>query len=199
MLRRVALKLPAIFTPVDTARTRPSASVRTRFAVPVLMGLILALTLPLGCGAKDEEKQAEVVKELPKASNGSPISAELIEFTEEEGGRGMKVRVYNHDESKTAVAYTLLFRYKDASGAALKVKVGTPFEDDTDFTSLSGKSFEAKPKKNGTLELDAMILAVPAEAASVDILVSSVRSLAADGVMIEDWWSQENWSEWPKG
>jgi hypothetical protein len=26
-----------------------------------------------------------------------------------------------------------------------------------------------------------------------------VRSLAADGKTIEDWWSQENFSDWPAG
>jgi hypothetical protein len=170
-----------------------------RRALKLPLALILALALPLGCGAKDEDKKAEEVKELPKAINDSPVSAELVEFVGEGAERGMKVRVYNHDESKTAVAYTLLFRYKDASGAPLKVKVGTPFEDDTDFTSLSGFKFKAEPKKNGTFELETGIVSVPAEAASAEILVSSVRSLAADGSTIEDWWSQENWSEWPKG
>jgi hypothetical protein len=164
------------------------------------LAIILALSLPLGCGAKEEEKKAEEIKELPKASNGSPISAELVEFTGEGDSRGMKVRLYNHDESKTAVGYMLLFRYKDASGNLLKVKVGTPFESDTDFTSLSGNRFKCEPKKNATFEIDGGgIVSVPADAASAEILVSTARSLAADGKTIEDWWSQENFSEWPKG
>jgi hypothetical protein len=163
------------------------------------VALLLALSLPLGCGPKEEETKAEEVKELPKAINGSPVSAEFVEFVGEGPERGMKVRVYNHDESKTAVAYMLLFRYKDANGNPLKVKVGTPFEDDTDFTSLSGFKYKAEPKKNGTFEVDGMIISVPADAASAEILASSVRALAADGKTIEDWWSQENFSEWPKG
>lgn len=161
------------------------------------VALLLALALPLGCGKKEDEKQVEEVKELPKAINDSPVSAELVEFVGEGAERGMKVRVYNHDESKTAVAYMLLFRYKDAGGNSLKVKVGTPFESDTDFTSVSGNKYKAEPKKNGTFELDGRMLAVPAEAASVEILASSVRALAADGNTIEDWWSQENFGEWP--
>jgi hypothetical protein len=170
-----------------------------RRALKLPVALLLALALPLGCGTKEEEKQVEEVKELPKAINGSPVSAEFIEFVGEGPERGLKVRVYNHDESKTAVAYMLLFRYKDASGNLLKVKPGTPFESDTDFTSVSGKKYKAEPKKNGTFEVDGMIIAVPPEAVSVEILASSVRALAADGVTIEDWWSQENFGEWPKG
>jgi hypothetical protein len=107
----------------------------------------------------------------------------------------MKVRLYNHDESKTAVAMMLLFRYEDASGNPLKVKVGTPFESDIDFTSVSGNKYKCEPKKNGTFELDGRMLGVPAEAATVEILASSVSALAADGVAIEDWWSQERPSE----
>lgn len=170
-----------------------------RQALTLPIALLLALALPLGCGAKEAEKQAEEVKELPKASNGSPISVELVEFVGEGAERGMKVRLYNHDEGKTAAGLMLLFRYKDAGGNLLKVKVGTPFEGDTDFTSVSGGKYKCEPKKNATFELDGRMLAVPAEAASVEILASSVRALAADGKTIEDWWSQENFSEWPKG
>lgn len=169
---------------------------RRAFDLP--LALVLALALPLGCESKQDDKKAEEVKELPKAINGSPISAELVEFVGEGESRGMKVRLYNHDESKTLVGMMLLFRYKDASGNLLKVKVGTPFESDTDFTSLSGNRFKCEPKKNATFEIDGDILAVPAEAASAEILVSTARSLAADGKTIEDWWSQENFGEWPK-
>jgi hypothetical protein len=163
------------------------------------VALLLAFTLPLGCGPKEEEKKVEEIKELPKATNGSPISVELVEFVGQGAERGMKIRLYNHDESKPAVAMTLLFRYKDASGKPMKVKVGTPFESDTDFTSLSGNKYKCEPKKNATIELDGRMLAVPAEAATVEILASSVSTLAADGVTIEDWWSQQDRNEWPKG
>lgn len=164
--------------------------------------LLLSLSLPLGCGqgAKEDEKKVEEVKELPKASNGSPIAVELVEFVGQGAERGMKIRLYNHDDKKTAVAMMLLFRYKDASGKLLKVKVGTPFESDTDFTSVSGNKYKCEPKKNATFELDGRMLAVPAEAASVEILASSVSALGADGSAIEDWWKQEGMaSEWPKG
>jgi hypothetical protein len=170
---------------------------RRHLKLPI--ALLLALALPLGCGSKEGDKKAEEVKELPKAINESPISAELVEFIGEGAERGMKVRLYNHDESKSLAGMVLLFRYKDASGNPLKVKVGTPFEDDTDFISLSGYSYKCEPKKNVTFELEGPMLAVPAEATTAEILVSQARALAADGKTIEDWWSQENWSEWPEG
>ena len=163
--------------------------------------LLLALALPLsslGCGSKGDDKKAEEIKELPKAINDSPISAELVEFIGE-GERGIKVRLYNHDEAKAFVGGVLLFRYKDASGNLLKVKVGTPFEDDTDFISISGYHYQCDPKKNKTFDLEGDMLAVPAEATTAEILVSQARALAADGKTVEDWWSQENWSEWPEG
>jgi hypothetical protein len=40
---------------------------------------------------------------------------------------------------------------------------------------------------------------VPPEAVRAEILASQVRTVAADGVTIEDWWSQENWGSWPNG
>ncbi len=160
--------------------------------------LFLVLAPPLGCESKQDEKQAEAVKELPKPINGGPISAELVEFVGEGEQRGMKIRLYNHDEAKTVVGMMLLFRYKDASGNLLKVKVGTPFEDDTDFTSVSGNRFKCEPKKNAVFELDGQMLAVPKDAVSAEILVSTARSLAADGNTIEDWWSQENFGDWPE-
>jgi hypothetical protein len=165
----------------------------------VLLALALPLSSTLGCESKQDDKKVEEVKELPKPINGGPIAAELVEFVGEGESRGMKIRLYNHDESKTLVGMMLLFRYKDASGNLLKVKVGTPFEDDTDFTSLSGNRFKCEPKKNATFELEGEMLAVPKDAASAEVLVSSARSLAADGQTIEDWWSQENFGEWPAG
>jgi hypothetical protein len=44
-----------VFTPVETARTRPAASVRARFAFPGLIVGCLALSLALGCAAQYEE------------------------------------------------------------------------------------------------------------------------------------------------
>lgn len=158
----------------------------------------LALAVPLACGKKEEDKKAEEVKELPEASNGSPLSVELVEFVGEGEERGLKVRLYNHGD-KTAAGAMLLFRYYDAGDKLLKVKPGTPFEKDNDFTSVSGGRYKCEPKKNATFELDGRMLAVPADATRVEILASKVDAIAADGKTIEDWWSQENFADWPEG
>lgn len=166
--------------------------------VPLTSVLVaaLALSLPLGCGGKkDDEKQQEEVKVIPQHANGSPVAVEFIEFTGE-GERGLKLRLYNHGD-KTAVAMHLLFRYYDANDQLLKVKVGTPFESDTAFTSVSGRPYKCEPGKNATIEIEGGFIDAPAEAVRAEIVASSVRSLAADGNTIEDWWEQENWSEWP--
>jgi hypothetical protein len=160
----------------------------------VLASLVLAV--PLGCAKEGEDKPAEV-EVLPAASNGSPVSVKFVEFTEgRDGERGMNVKLYNSGD-KIAVAYHFLFRYYDANDKLLKVKVGTPFESDHSFTSMSGSRYKCEPKQNNTLEIDGMLADVPPEAVRGEILASQVRALASDGVTIEDWWSQENWSEWP--
>jgi hypothetical protein len=161
---------------------------------PFLIFASLALAVPLGCGDKQEDKPKEV-KVLEAASNGSPISVEFVKFTGEGEGRGMEVLLYNTGD-KTAAAYFFLFRYYDANDKLLRVKPGTPFEDDTDFTSMSGGRYKCEPKQNNTLEIDGDMIAVPAEAVRAEILATQVRA-SPDGKVIEDWWSQENWSEWP--
>jgi len=162
----------------------------------VIAGLTLAV--PLGCKDKDADQAKAEVKVLDPASNGSPISIELVKFTGEGEGRGMEVLLYNTGD-KTAVAYHFLFRYYDANDKLLKVKPGTPFESDTDFTSMSGNKYKCEPKQNQTLEIDGVIVSVPADAVRAEIIASSVRTIAADGNTIEDWWSQENFGEWPAG
>ena len=172
----------------------------TRLKLPFVAALALSLPLTLvataGCKDKGEEKKE--VKVIEQAANGSPVAAELVEFIGEGEGRGMKVRLYNHGD-KTAAAMSLLFRYYDGDDKLLKVKEGTPFEKDTDFTSVSGRSYKCKPKKNATIELEGMIVSVPAAATRAEIITTKVSSLADDGMKIEDWWSQDNFNEWPEG
>lgn len=158
----------------------------------------LSLTAPVGCKDKDADTPKAEVKVLDPAANGSPISVEFVKFTGEGEQRGMEVLLYN-SQDKAAVAYFFLFRYYDANDKLLKVKPGTPFEADTDFTSMSGNKYKCEPKQNATLEIDEVIVSVPPEAVRAEILATQVRALAADGTSIEDWWSQDNFNDWPAG
>jgi hypothetical protein len=161
--------------------------------------LVLAsviVTIPLGCG-KDSKQEPAPVEVLPAAVNGSPVSVKFVEFTDgEDGERGMKIKLYNHGD-KVAVAYVFRFRYFDANDQSLKVSVGTPFESDHGFTSMSGNRYKCKPEQNNTLEIDGKLADVPAGAVRAEILASEVRTVASDGITIEDWWMQEDWSKWP--
>lgn len=130
-----------------------------------------------------------------KPSNGGPISAEFVEFTPgDDGERALKVKLYNHGD-KTAVGYVILARFYDGQGTLLKVKPGTPFEDDSSFMSLSGRKYKCEPGKWATLDVEMM--EVPAEATRAEVMVSKVDAMSADGTRSEDWWGQDNWSEWP--
>jgi hypothetical protein len=164
----------------------------------LLIFAVLALALPLGCKDKPADAPKAELQVLDAASNGSPISAKLVKFTGEGEGRGMEVLLYNTSD-KTAASYFFLFRYYDANDKPLKVKPGTPFESDTDFTSMSGGKYKCEPKQNATLEIDGRIVAVPAEAVRAEILATQVRAIAADGNTIEDWFSQDNFNDWPAG
>ncbi len=153
----------------------------------------LALSVSTGCKDKDAEKKEAPVEVLDAASNGSPIAAKFVKFTGEGENRGMEVLLYNTGD-KAAAGYTLLFRYYDASDKLLKVKPGTSFESDTDWTTMSGAKFKCEPKKNATLEIDGMAIAVPADAVRAEVLATQVGS--ADGSSI---WKQENPNDWPAG
>jgi hypothetical protein len=170
----------------------------TRTLTPWLLLASLAVLAPLpGCGKDKSSEEAKPVEVLDPASNGSPVAAKFVKFTGEGEERGLEVLLYNSGD-KPAVAYHLLVRYFDANDQLLKVKPGTPFESDTDFTSMSGNKYKCESKQNQTLELDGMLVAVPAEAVRAEVLTSMVRTLAADGNTIEDWWTQEDWSQWPE-
>jgi hypothetical protein len=160
----------------------------------------LVLVIPLGCGKDETKDEPGGVEVLPAASNGSPVSVKFLEFTgnARDGERGLKVLVYNGGD-KTAAAYNFLFRFYDDKGRLLKIRPDTPLAADHGFATMSGKKFVCEPKQNATVAIDPMLADVPFEAVRAEILVSQVRALAGDGKTIEDWWSQENWDEWPTG
>jgi len=168
-----------------------------------LARIVVVVGLSLGtltaCGkdkAQEEESDKPEQKIPPEASNGSPVAVEFVKFEGEGEERGLELHVYNFGD-KTAASYTFLLRYYDGDDKLLKVKPGTPFEKDHDFTSMSGGRYKCASKGHANLELDGRMLGVPAEAVRVEVLASKVDAIAADGKTIEDWWSQENWSEWP--
>ena len=160
--------------------------------------LLAAVPSVAGCGKdKAADEKEEEVEVIPQAATGSPVAVKLVEFVGEGEERGMKLELYNHGD-KTAAGMTLLFRYYDASDKLLKVKEGTPFEKEHDFTSVSGGRYKVAAKKNASVELEGMMVSVPAAATRVEVLASKVDALAADGKTIEDWWSQDSFTEWPE-
>lgn len=160
---------------------------------PTIFVLSTLLTFSAtACKGDSADKQEAAVVELPEASNGSPVAAQFVEFVGEGEGRGVKVKLYNHGDKKAGGYGMLLRYYKDDE--LLKVKPGTAFEDDSDFTSLSGNSYACEPKKNADIELDGDMLAVPAEATRAEVRVSKVDVI--NGGKLEKWWSQDSWRDW---
>ncbi len=166
--------------------------------MPLFCALALS-SMSLACDEKSdaaaEAKKAPQQAIPAKPVNDAPVAAEFDGFTGE-GERGMKIHLYNFGD-KPAVGYMVLARYYDGAGTLLKVKPGTPFEKDTDFTSLSGNRYRCDSKGHANLELDGRALSVPAEAAKAEILVTKVSTVGSDGMTVEDWWSQESFTEWP--
>lgn len=165
---------------------------------------VLACSLLLACDSKNDpsdEANAEPAREIPaKPAHGSPIAAEFDGFTGEDGGdgeRGVKIHLYNFGD-KPAVHYTLVARYFDASNTLLKVQRGTPFEKDTAFTSMAGNKYRCKPKGHLELELDGPMMQVPAEATHAELRITSVGTLGADGMTIEEWWKKGRFGDWPE-
>ena len=135
---------------------------------------------------KKDEKAETAVPQKP--TSGSPLSAEFVKFVDGKR-RGIEVRLYNHGEA-VARGYVVLARYSDKAGALLKVKPGTAFEKDHDFTALSGGKYQVKPHRFTTVVID--MLEVPKAADSVELAVSKV-----DGADNESIWQQKQWTEWP--
>ena len=75
-------------------------------------------------------------------------------------------------------------RYADKAGQRVKVKVGTPFEKDFDFWSMSGRRYACKPKSWCSFEIDH--LEIPAQVATADVIASSLRVLGPDGMTFEE-------------
>jgi hypothetical protein len=129
--------------------------------------------------------------------NGSPVAVEFGEFIpgKRGEGRGVRAHVYNLGDKKAA-GYVILARYYDKDGKLLKVKPGTPFEKDSEFMSLAGRKYMCEPKAWATLDID--MFEAPAEAVKAELVASKVDAVGADGMKVEDWFSQPSWSDWPE-
>lgn len=169
---------------------------RPRTAVLLATMLLAAPALVSGCDKQDDEAKAKPVEVIPKQSNGSPVAAKFVRFVGEGEARGVEILLYNHGD-RTAAGMVVLLRYYDAKDQLLVVKEGTPFQSDSDFTSVSGSRYMIEPSNNATFELDGRSLGVPAAATRAELAISKVDALAGDGKAIENWWGQDNFNEWP--
>jgi len=116
----------------------------------------------------------------PKPINGAPVAFVAKAITP--GAHAIEVKAYNFSDKRTA-QYAIIMRYHDAAGAVVKVPFGTDSFKDVGFDSFTGKSFLCEPHAwcNFTLEH----VDVPAKAASVEILATTVGALK-DDVSFED-------------
>jgi hypothetical protein len=141
----------------------------------LVLGFLLA-----ACGGKKASNDPPP----PQPSHGAPIAFEAKSFKAgSDRGGSVDVKAYNFSDKKVG-QYMLLFRYKDASGAAVKVKAGTPFEKEHDFMSLSGNRYSCAPKSWCGFTIKN--LDVPDKTAKVEVVATSVTAVASDGVKFED-------------
>lgn len=163
---------------------------------------LLASIASLACSSGDAGGTAEKAAPAPPPaapSNGAPIAFEVTKATPGEKFDGkVAVKGYNFTDKKIA-GYTIAARFTDASGAALKVGVGTPFEKDVAWTSMSGKKFMCEPKSWCAFDIEG--IEVPAATAKTEVALTSCRALAPDGINFEEpdmWSSKDGMGEWPK-
>lgn len=172
----------------------PSISNRARAA------LLTAAVLVCACDSGEAAKPAAEAPAPPPAaaSNGAPVVFEVTKFTAGAKFDGkIAVKGYNFSD-KTIAGYSLAARFTDAKGTALKVGVGSPFEDTVAWTSMSGKKFACNPKSWCTLEVEG--IEVPADTAKAEVALTSAKALAADGLNFEEpdvWTSKDGMGKWP--
>ncbi len=134
----------------------------------LVIGFILGIA---ACGSKKKSNEPPPAQ----PATGAPVAFEAKSFKAgaDRGGE-VEVRGYNFSDQPVG-QYMLLFQYKDASGAVLKVKPGTPFEKDFEFMSLSGNKYKCEPKSWCSFKVDN--LDVPDKTASVEVLASRVTAI----------------------
>ncbi len=161
-----------------------------------LASIILVVGLAVGCGKGGGGSSGGALPAQP--ANGAPLALEVVKFTPGTDRDGkVEVKGYNFSD-KDLASYTLAVRYFDAAGAPIKVKVGTPFEKDVAWTSMSGKRYMCKAKSWCKLEIG--MIEVPATTAKAEAAITGATAVKADGMSMEDkelWESGKGMSDWP--
>ncbi len=161
-----------------------------------LVALSACLLLACGKGEATKEDTPAVEQTIPdKPFNGSPVAATFEGFVGKGEGRGVELHLYNFGDQR-ADSFVVVLRYYDDKDTLLRVKPGTPFESDSDFTSLSGNSYACDPKAHNTIELDGRLFSVPTEAARAEALVTRVSQIV-NGEAPKELFSQDSWQDWP--
>jgi hypothetical protein len=132
----------------------------TKTAVPLLFAIV-------ACGGKSEAPPAKPLTGAPVAFFATSLSP-----------KGVELKAYNFSD-KTVAEYIVLIRYKDAAGKVIKVKTGTPFEADFDWTSMSGGRYMCKPTSWCTF--GTKMFEAPADAKSADVVAAEVTAATSDG------------------
>ncbi len=132
--------------------------------------LLAGLLFACGGSKSDEAPPA-------KPPTGAPFAAQATSLKPGGDMDGEAEVKANNFSDKKVVSYTLLFRYKDASGKVLKVKPGTPFEKEHDFMSLSGNKYACEAKSWCTVKVS--MLSIPADAKTADVVAARLGD--ADG------------------
>lgn len=168
---------------------------RTRIALALLLAIAGA------CGGSGSDAKADEAASAPPpaaASNGAPIVFEVQKLTPGEKLDGkVAVKAYNFSD-KTVAGYTVAARYKDKSGTVLKIGVGTPFEADFAWTSMSGgRKNTCKPKSWCSFDIS---MDVPEGATEAQVVLTSAQALKDDGINFEEgdlWSSKDGFGKWP--
>jgi hypothetical protein len=134
----------------------------------------------------------------PQPPNGAPLAFQVVKLHPGADRDGkLDVKAYNFSDRELA-GYTVAVHYTDDQGKLIKVGVGTPFEKDTAWTSMSGQGFQCKPKAWCSFDIE--MIEVPASTKKAEVALTGATALKADGFTFEDgryWESPKGMGEWP--
>lgn len=125
---------------------------------------------------QDEGEDQPDRKPPPTPFTGAPVAFVVDKL----GDKSLDVSVYNFG-AKTTANYSMLIRYYGADGAPIKVGEG-PFARDYSHMSIAGASYRVPSKQWRSFNVD---FETPKGGVKAEVLVDSVKALAADGVRIE--------------